>query len=197
MLNGIKFIIEKNLQWKKNDLKNWIQCSYIGASNGDLPEFYEIFVSAMEDIGINKQYCKMIPSKPTKNDKEFLCNSDIILLAGGDCEYGKNNLYLIFLIIFYEGWNIINSNNIKRIIIKKYFEGSILIGISAGAIQLGMKGYNLENNKCFNTFGFVPYIIGVHDEPDWKSLEQILLLPENERLKGIGIPSGINTYWNK
>ena len=62
------------------------KAAYIGASNGDNPEFYSIFTAAMESVGIAD--CRMVPSQPSKEDQEFLNASDFILLAGGDVEQG-------------------------------------------------------------------------------------------------------------
>ena len=62
------------------------KAAYIGASNGDDPEYYSIFEAAMEMIGIHR--CRMAPSSPTDEDISFLNDADIILLAGGDAVRG-------------------------------------------------------------------------------------------------------------
>src|SRR4051812_31067057 len=56
--------------------------AYIGASNGDLHEFYELFLGAMAEIGIRD--CRQIFSQPNAEELAFLTEADIILLAGGD-----------------------------------------------------------------------------------------------------------------
>src|SRR5690349_4947937 len=62
------------------------KAAYLGASNGDAPEFYQLFVAAMEEIGIRD--CRLIPSNPTPEDRSFLHQADLVLLAGGDVERG-------------------------------------------------------------------------------------------------------------
>lgn len=81
----------------------------------------------------------MIKSVPDKDDNDFLKNSDVILLAGGDV--GK-------------GWDVIKRNGWDKIIKKKYCKGAILIGVSVGSIQLGVKGYQVNSEDVENETGF-------------------------------------------
>ena len=151
------------------------KAAYIGASNGDDPQYYSIFEAAMENIGI--QNCRMIPSSFTSTDELFLNEADIILLAGGDVE---------------RGWNIFNQSGLKEMIINRHYEGAVLIGISAGAVQLGLYGLVQEEacNKLIDTFKLVPFIIGAHEEKqEWKSVREAIELLDGSA-KGIGIPTG-------
>src|SRR6185503_14734126 len=66
--------------------RDQLKAAYVGASNGDQPDFYEIFVAAMEGIGVVD--CRMIPSALSEADIAFLNDANIILLAGGDVEIG-------------------------------------------------------------------------------------------------------------
>ena len=50
--------------------KPFPKAAYIGASNGDLPEFYDIFKAAM--AGINISDCRMIRSDLSTEDFVFL-----------------------------------------------------------------------------------------------------------------------------
>jgi peptidase E len=152
------------------------KAAYLGASNGDDPQFYSIFEAAMEGIGIRN--CRMILSSFSSDDKAFITDADIILLAGGDVE---------------KGWNVFNEVGLKDLIIKRYYEGALLIGISAGAMQLGLFGLIQEEeavNKLIDTAKLVPFIISAHDESDeWRSLRETIQLL-NGSADGIGIPSG-------
>ena len=172
MSDGICFLNSITEGLEKDSLK----AAYIGASNGDLPEFYELFVAAMENIGIRN--CRMIRSSFSKEDQSFLEAADIILLSGGDVE---------------RGWNIFEATGLKKAISRKYEEGTILIGISAGAMQLGLCGYRdeeVQEEQVFDTFQFIPYIIGVHEEKsDWETLSKIILTKKGY-VNGIGIPTG-------
>ena len=171
-LDGVCFLNSITEGLKCDSLK----AAYIGASNGDLPEFYDLFVAAMENIGIRN--CRMIRSTFSKDDHDFLETADIVLLSGGDVE---------------RGWNIFEATGLKKAISRKYEEGTILIGISAGAMQLGLCGYRdeeVQEEQVFDTFQFIPYIIGVHEEKsDWETLSKIILTKKGY-VNGIGIPTG-------
>jgi len=152
------------------------KAAYIGASNGDAPEFYLIFEAAMEGIGIRN--CRMILSSFPAADEAYLNEADIILLAGGDVA---------------TGWKLFNETGIKELIIRRYYEGAILIGISAGAIQLGLCG-SIDREQpleeLLETFKLIPFVIDVHDEKQkWARLKSAILRLDGVA-KGIGIPSG-------
>lgn len=152
------------------------KAAYIGASNGDDPQFYSIFEAAMGNIGIRD--CRMILSSFTSIDELFMNEADIILLAGGDVE---------------RGWRIFNQSGLTELVIKRYYEGAVLIGISAGAVQLGLFGLVQEEeslNKLIDMFKLVPFIIGAHEEiQEWKSLREVIELLDGSA-KGIGISTG-------
>jgi hypothetical protein len=148
------------------------KAAYLGASNGDLPEFYDLFVGAMAEIGIRGDDCRHIPSQPDAEDLEFLAAADLILLAGGDVQ---------------KGWRAFTASSLKDKIMERYYDGAILIGVSAGAVQLGLKGWN--DDEIFDTFRLVPFVIDVHDEPSWSGL--LRAVPKaGEVARGFGIPSG-------
>ena len=152
------------------------RAAYVGASNGDDPQFYAIFEFAMEGIGVRD--CRMIRSSFSADDESFIREADIVLLAGGDVE---------------RGWQVLSETGLGEIIRKRYQDGAILIGISAGAMQLGMFGI-IEGEQSFNrlidTFKLVPLVIGAHDEGEaWRSLRETIQLLEGPAT-GIGIPAG-------
>src|SRR5262249_35028984 len=130
----------------------------------------------MESIGVRD--CRMIISSFPTADQLFINDSNIILLAGGDVE---------------RGWNVFCDVRLKELIIKKYYEGAVLIGISAGAVQLGLYGLaevRESSSKLIDTFKLVPFIIGAHEEKeDWISLREAIQLL-NGSVTGIGIPTG-------
>lgn len=166
------------LFWRENDqlllerILKGSKAAYIGASNGDNPDFYAIFVAAMEGFGIFD--CRLIPSDVSEADPAFLNEADIILLAGGDVELG---------------WRTFLTNGLNNHIVRRYFEGATLIGISAGAVQLGLCGLAADGS-LFETFKLVPFIIGAHEESNnWKTTTDLLRLsPTNTR--AIGLPTG-------
>lgn len=147
------------------------KAAYLGASNGDAPEFYQLFEAAMAEIGIRD--CRLIPSNPKPEDRSFLHQADLVLLAGGDVE---------------RGWDVFEATGLRDAVAQRYYGGALLIGVSAGAVQLGLKGWN-EEEKIFDTFRLVPFVIDVHDEPSWARLSQIVPLA-GEHARGFGIPTG-------
>ncbi|MGH3553704.1 MAG: hypothetical protein ACRDT5_14150 [Mycobacterium sp.] len=65
-----------------------LSAAYIGASNGDHPEFYRIFEAAVDAIGSIDR--RMIDSSFSSDDRSFLERAQLIVLAGGDVRLGWN-----------------------------------------------------------------------------------------------------------
>jgi hypothetical protein len=152
------------------------KAAYMGASNGDAPEFFDLFLAAMAEIGI--QDCRHIPARPTADDLDFLGEADLILLSGGDVR---------------QGWEAYQESGLKDKIAERYYAGAVLVGVSAGAVQLGLKGW--DQNDVFDTFSLVPFVVDVHDEPNWSGLQRAL--PKaGEHARGFGIPSGAGALYH-
>lgn len=151
------------------------QAAYVGASNGDRPEFFELFRGAMAGIGVTD--CRMIPSEPTDEDLRYFDRADVILLAGGDAR---------------RGWRVMKRNGIQRKVIERHYTGAVLMGVSAGAVQLGHHGVDEGEEgevRLFDTFKLAPFLIDVHAEPDWARLKAALPAAE-ANVRGLAIPSG-------
>lgn len=153
-----------------------LKAAYLGASNGDNPDFFSVFVAAMEGIGVTD--CRMISSSFTEEDGAALDRADIILLAGGDVE---------------KGWRVFVEKGIRERIVRRYFEGALLMGVSAGAVQLGSYGWSeegLSNGEVIETFRLLPFIVGAHQEEEgWESLKRALLLVGGGA-HAVGLPRG-------
>jgi cyanophycinase-like exopeptidase len=154
-----------------------LSASYIGASNGDRPEFYELFEAAMDDIGITDR--RMIESSFGPDDRAFLERSQLIVLAGGDIRLG---------------WTTFEKTGMKDVILDRHIHGAVLVGVSAGAVQLGTYGIveSLESpaTELLDVFKLVPVIIDTHDErADWARLSRTIQSLEGAAT-GLGIPSG-------
>ncbi len=147
-----------------------LKAAYLGASNGDVPEFYDLFLAAMAEIGIRD--CRHVPARPSPDDLAFLDEADLILLAGGDTR---------------RGWTAFEESGVKDKLAERYYAGALLIGISAGALQLGLKGW--DEDGLFDTLRLVPFVVDVHGEPDWPDLHRVLPRA-GEHARGFGIPSG-------
>jgi cyanophycinase len=152
------------------------KAAYIGASNGDAPEFYEIFREAMRSIAIVD--CRHIHASFTEEDARFLDEADLLLLAGGDVA---------------TGWDAINRTGIAERIRSRYQEGATLIGVSAGAIQLGLYGsIELAEGayQLVDTLKLVPFIIGTREEDrQWVGLSTVVQMLDGTN-RGVGIRAG-------
>ena len=159
-----------------------LRAAYVGASNGDEPAFYSIFRAAVEAVGIVDH--RMILSSFTREDREFLASADLVVLSGGDPV---------------RGWRIFEQSGLQEAITRRYFEGAVLLGVSAGAVQLGWAaapeeaaeaGGEIEPGDVSFTFRLVPAVVGVHEEDrDWEALRRVLRA-SGAAVRGLGIPSG-------
>ena len=154
-----------------------LSAAYIGASNGDRREFYEIFEAAVDAIGITDR--RMIDSSFGPDDRAFLERAQLIVLAGGDVSLG---------------WNTFEKTGMKDVILSRHAKGAVLVGISAGAVQLGRCGIvdtpQSPAVELFDVFGLVPMVIDAHDEQaQWARLSRTIHSLKGAAT-GLGIPSG-------
>jgi cyanophycinase len=154
-----------------------LRAAYIGASNGDRPEFYGIFEAAVDAIGITDR--RMIDSSFGPNDRAFLERAQLIILAGGDVR---------------RGWTTFEKTGMKDVILGRYAHGAVLVGISAGAVQLGRYGIvetpESPATELLDLFKLVPMVIDTHDEQaEWARLSRTIHLLQGAAT-GLGIPSG-------
>jgi cyanophycinase len=151
--------------------------AYIGASNGDRKEFYSIFEAAMDAVGLTER--RMIDSAFHAEDRAFLERAQLIVLAGGDV---------------YRGWSTFEKTGMKQLILERYNHGAVLVGVSAGAVQLGRRALidteSPQTLQLIDVFNLVPAIIDVHDEGrDWGRLSRTVHMLDGE-ITGLGIPTG-------
>jgi cyanophycinase-like exopeptidase len=154
-----------------------VSAAYIGASNGDRPEFYEIFEAAMDALGITDR--RMIDSSFGPADRVFLDHARFIVLAGGDVRLG---------------WNTFEKTGMNDVILDQYAQGALLVGVSAGAVQLGRYGIvetpDTEETELLDVFDLVPLVIDAHDErAGWTRLARAIQTLKGS-VTGLGIPSG-------
>jgi len=155
--------------------KSTIKAAYVGASNCDEPAFYGIFTEAMNAAGIDD--LRMISAFFEPEDKAFFADADIILLAGGDVDLG---------------WKTFQAVGLEDAIRERHQAGATLIGVSAGAIQLGMFAFknSSQKNEPFNTLQMIPLCIGAHEEAsEWENLKALISHPKSWP-RGLGIPFG-------
>jgi cyanophycinase len=151
--------------------------AYIGASNGDCREFYAIFEAAIEAIGITDH--RMIDSSFDPDDRAFLERAQLIVLAGGGVRLG---------------WTTFEKTGMKDVILARYAQGAVLVGVSAGAVQLGrhaiLETPESSATELSDVFNLVPAIVDVRDErSDWIRLANTIHLLEGAVI-GLGLPAG-------
>ena len=154
-----------------------LSAAYIGASNGDRPEYYGIFEAAMDAIGITHR--RMINSSFRPEDRAFLELAQLIVLAGGDVRLG---------------WHTFEKTGMKDVIVGRYAHGAVLLGVSAGAVQLGryaiVETPDSPATELLEMFKLVPVVIDTHDErAEWARLSRTIQMLQGA-VTGIGIPSG-------
>jgi cyanophycinase len=154
--------------------------AYIGASNGDDPQFYGLFLAAMEGLGLSQ--CRMIPSTPSREDLLFLQSAGLILLSGGDVE---------------RGWVALQQNGLKEAVLQRRYDGAVLVGVSAGALQLGLGALSESPQpQKLDLLRFAPFYVGAHEEQDdWWNLRALVRLAQSDEVRGIGIPTGAGAIY--
>lgn len=150
------------------------KAAYIGASNGDIPDFYQIFFAAMKGIGITD--CKMIGRYGKRDELDFLAQADVLLLSGGDVD---------------RGWDVLQTTGMLKIVRQRYLEGAVIIGISAGAIQLGQFWREEGADSDLTPMAqILPFSVDAHEESsDWKRLKSTTRHGYT-KARSYGIPSG-------
>jgi cyanophycinase len=150
--------------------------AYIGASNGDSPDAHGIFAAAFAQIDTRRTH--WVRADYAAADRDFLETADVIVLAGGDVE---------------AGWNVFTRTGMRELLEKRYREGAILLGVSAGAVQFGKYAAVPAahgGQKLLETFGLIEFLVDVHDEKrDWQALSTTIQLLEGT-VRGLGIPHG-------
>jgi cyanophycinase-like exopeptidase len=156
------------------------RAAYLGASNGDEPEFYGIFLAAVEGIGPAE--CRMIPAAPSDEDRAFVEAADLILLAGGEAD---------------RGWRGFEASGMREVVERRYRQGAVLVGVSAGAVQLGTAGWPAGGPEAaFGTWGLAPFVVDAHaEDDDWAEL-RVVVRARGEGARGIGIPRGAGLVYH-
>ena len=150
------------------------RAAYLGASNGDHPDFYSLFLAAIEGIGPAE--CRMIPAEPSDQERAYLEAADVVLLAGGDVQ---------------RGWRAFEASGVRAAVERRYHAGAVLIGVSAGAVQLGTAGWpEADVEAAFPTWGLAPFVVDAHaEDDDWAALRAVVRA-RGEGARGIGAPRG-------
>jgi peptidase E len=98
------------------------KAAYLGASNGDAPEFFELFQAAFADLGFAR--CMHGHAEPSAAERAFLAEADVISLAGGDAVVGSR---------------VLEAAQLTGMLRARWSSGALLVGVSAGAMQLDVE----------------------------------------------------------
>jgi len=86
------------------------------------------------------------------------------------------------------------GTGMSEIIMGRYDAGATLIGISAGAMHLGVTGdasaVRDRPSPSTGSLVLVRYVVGAHDEGrDWEELTRVIAVSDG-RIRGLALPSG-------
>lgn len=157
--------------------------AYIGAAHGDSMMFYSFIKRLIVAAGAGK--VELVPLVKKKSNMEevqsILQSSDCIFVSGGDVS---------------EGMRVLTERSVIPLIKKRYDEGALIIGVSAGSIMLAKQWINWpdENDESsaelFPCMNIAPVLCDTHGEEDeWNELHSLLGLTEGDQI-GYGIPGG-------
>lgn len=151
--------------------------AYLGAANGERPEFYELFVFGMRTLGITR--CRHVATPADADARAVLSDADLVFLAGGDVVQG-------FL-----AWQ---RDGLVELLARRLTDGAQLVGLSAGAIQLGRPSpvWCGPEGERLALLSAVPYVVDAHDEPEWPRLRAALVTCAD--LEGLGVPTAAGAW---
>lgn len=122
---------------------------YIGASNGDIPEYFELAQEALSGVGATLAWQKVAAPAP-----ESL--ADFYVLAGGDVT---------------QGWRYLQRPPVMQRLQQAKKENALFIGVSAGAMHLA-HGFSASHTRPDAYLGWLGAIVAVHEERDhWPTLQ--------------------------
>ncbi|MEM7202050.1 MAG: Type 1 glutamine amidotransferase-like domain-containing protein [Planctomycetota bacterium] len=142
------------------------RAAYVGASNGDEVRYFEVFEAAMAVAHIDS--LQHVTATFDDHERCWLDGADLIVLAGGDPD---------------GGWQAMTRRGMNNAIAARAAGGAVLLGISAGAIQLGTPW-------CSGSLGLVEALVDAHDEAaGWERLRHAVRQGTAGRV-GLGLPFG-------
>lgn len=179
----IKEHFGKNVsEYFKNDMKECKSITFIPGSFDDLDKvkmYAYTDVEWFKEIGIELKEVNILEDTVDEEGmKEHILNADIIFIMGGDTQ--KQNLFL-------EKYNL--KEEIKK-------TSGIVIGISAGAINLGNISLcskdlddGVEKTITYKGVGRINYTIEPHFDPNNLELLSNELYPISNKIKIYGLPN--------
>ena len=187
-----------------------LNAAYFGATSYDKQDYFEIFKEAARTLDFLDEQIIHVSANNARNQQDLVGQrSALILLSGGDTR---------------AGWHVMQSSGLATAIRRAAAEGAVIVGVAAGAVQMGLDGYEMRSiaspffmgtdnnlpmsspdtrsapNPSFPTLGIVPYVLGAHDEEhDWYDTRRALLgLPDQTIAIGLTYGSGmiVHDFWS-
>lgn len=149
------------------------RAAYLGASSGDQPDLFALVAGAMEGVGI--RHCRHVPAAPTPEERAYLETAHLVVLGAGDTDAGLRAF---------------EASGVRDAIVRRYIGGAVVLGVGAGAVQLGLAARPAPGAPDLPTLGLVPYAVSVRGEADdWPALRD-QVRAHHGGLQGLGIPCG-------
>ncbi len=140
---------------------------YVGAANGDKPEFAEMARFIVHRFLGNSRFVHL-RTEDVERARDQIAEAGFLFLAGGDPQ---------------SGWQFLSDFNLTSIIRSCFESGLSVLGISAGAVLCG------HGPDTGSYLQLAPWLIGAHEEScHWQSL----LTRQNHRpeLDAAGLAEG-------
>jgi cyanophycinase len=132
-----------------------LSAAYIGAANGNRPEFFDLACSALATLFGQPVPCHFIQSESDIPPKPCA----LVILAGGSVE---------------TGWAFLQQQPVRDWLEACRSEAdAVFIGVSAGAIHLASGCDPEQPSPCAQTYlGWAPLFVAVHEEGEnWPTLQ--------------------------
>jgi peptidase E len=157
--------------------------AYVGAANGDEPEFFSRGEAMLREAGAGQ--VRLVPlvseKADTKAAKVVLSEADLVFVSGGDVEAGME---------------VLKRRGLTGLLRELAEQGKPFAGVSAGSIMLASEWVRWRDDnddssaERFECLGIAPVLCDTHGEgDDWEELTALLALcPQGT--KGYGLRSG-------
>ena len=158
--------------------------AYVGAANGDSPDFFKWMTSYLQMAGAGEVRLAPMAGKGAdlEEARHVLNTADSVFISGGDVEAGMRQL---------------EEKNLNSVFGSLYRRGVLFFGSSAGSIMLAKCWIRWRDPaddltaEIFPCMGLADVVCDTHGEAEgWEELHCFLKLTGTDRV-GYGIPTGL------
>ena len=157
--------------------------AYIGAANGDEPQFFLRGEAMLKQAGAGQErlVSLVVEGADTTAAKALLSEADLVFVSGGDVEAGMD---------------VLNRHGLTEFLRGLRDKGKPFVGVSAGSIMLAREWVRWPDEdddataERFACLGIAPVLCDTHGEGDeWEELVALLALCA-QGTTGYGLRSG-------